>query len=96
MAGEIDLAVVTYGALTNESVPLKKGNVVWAASRDHRVEGEPVLPRAWFTAPRKVHEFTVAAFDKMGHAHRRAYMSPSLMGLFPAVNAGPAITTIGP
>ena len=31
----------------------------------------------------------------MGRAHRRAYVSPSLMGLFVAVNAGLAITTIG-
>ena len=88
--------MVSYSALTNESVPLNKENVVWAALRDHRVESEPVMPLALFTAPRKVHESTVAAFDKMGRTHRRAYVSPSLMGLFPAVNAGPAITTIGP
>ena len=94
-AGEIDLAVVTCGALTDESLPLKKENVVWAAPRDHRVEDEPVLPLALFTAPCKVRESTIAAFDKMDRAHRIAYVSPSLMGLFAAVNAGLAITTIG-
>ena len=31
----------------------------------------------------------------MGRAYRRAYVSPSLMGFFAAVNAGLAITTIG-
>jgi hypothetical protein len=60
MAGEIGLAVVIYGARTNECLPIKKENVVWAASRDHRVEGEPVLPLNLCTAPRKAHEPTVA------------------------------------
>lgn len=95
LAGEIDLAVVTCGALTEESQPLKKENVVWAAPRDHRVEDEPVLPLALFAAPCRVRESTVQAFDKMDRDHRIAYVSPSLMGLFAAVNAGLAITTIG-
>jgi DNA-binding transcriptional LysR family regulator len=75
MAGEIDLALVTCGTLTDESVPLKKENAVWAAPRDHRVEDEPILPLSFFTAPRKVLETTVTAFDKMGRTHRRAYVS---------------------
>jgi DNA-binding transcriptional LysR family regulator len=95
MAGEIDLAVVTCGALTEESQPLKKESVVWAAPRDHRVEDEPVLPLALFAAPCQVREATVSALDAMDRLHRVAYVSPSLMGLFAAVNAGLAMTTIG-
>lgn len=95
MAGEIDLAVVTCGALTDESHPLKKESVVWAAPRDHRVEDEPVLPLALFAAPCQVREATVSALDAMDRLHRVAYVSPSLMGLFAAVNAGLAMTTIG-
>lgn len=95
MAGEIDLAVVTCGALTGESQPLKKEAVVWAAPRDHRVEDEPVLPLALFAAPCHVREATVSALDRMDRLHRIAYVSPSLMGLFAAVNAGLAMTTIG-
>jgi len=95
LAGEIDLAVVTCGALTDESQPLKKESVVWAAPRDHRVEDEPVLPLALFASPCQVREATVTALDKMDRLHRIAYVSPSLMGLFAAVNAGLAMTTIG-
>ncbi len=95
MAGEIDLAVVTCGALTDESQPLRKESVVWAAPRDHRVEEEPVLPLALFASPCQVREATIAALDNMDRLHRVAYVSPSLMGLFAAVNAGLAITTIG-
>lgn len=95
MAGEIDLAVVTCGALTDESQPLRKESVVWAAPRDHRVEDEPVLPLALFAAPCHVRETTIAALDAMDRPHRIAYVSPSLMGLFAAVNAGLALTTIG-
>ena len=95
LAGEIDLAVVTCGALTEESQPLKKEAVVWAAPREHRVEDEPVLPLALFAAPCRVRESTIQAFDKMDRDHRIAYVSPSLMGLFAAVNAGLAVTTIG-
>jgi len=95
MAAEIDLAVVTCGALTEESQPLKKESVVWAAPRDHRVEDEPVLPLALFAAPCHVRESTITALDDMDRLHRIAYVSPSLMGLYAAVNAGLAITTIG-
>lgn len=95
MSGEIDLAVVTCGALTDESQPLKKESVVWAAPRDHRVEDEPVLPLALFAPPCHVRETTIAALDAMDRPHRIAYVSPSLMGLFAALNAGLALTTIG-
>lgn len=95
LAGEIDLAVVTCGALTDESQPLRKESVVWAAPRDHRVEDEPVLPLALFAAPCHVRETTISALDAMDRLHRIAYVSPSLMGLFAAVNAGLALTTIG-
>ena len=94
-AGDLDLALVTCGALSAESAPVRNEPVVWATSTAYAVHMENPLPLAVFQSPCQVREATLRALDSVGRPYRLAYVSPSQAGLLAAVHAGLAVTTLG-
>lgn len=94
-AGDLDLALLTCGALSAESQAVRNEPLVWATSTAHAVHMEDPLPLAVFQNPCQVREATLRALDSIGRPYRLAYVSPSQAGLLAAVNAGLAVTTLG-
>jgi DNA-binding transcriptional LysR family regulator len=94
--GQLDLAVLVSAEQRADSEILAALPMVWIGATDTiGREGEPV-PLAAFDPPCIFRAAAIAALDKAGIPWRIAFTSPSLSGLWAAVNAGLGITVRTP
>ncbi|HET9378961.1 MAG TPA: LysR substrate-binding domain-containing protein [Chthoniobacterales bacterium] len=92
--GQLDLALLFGGSARSDALRLAKFPMVWIGSSWERPEwrsGQP-LPLALFNPPCFFRETAIAALDRAGIPWHIAFTSPSLHGIWAAVDAGLGIT----
>jgi DNA-binding transcriptional LysR family regulator len=93
---ELDLAL-TFGAAQDESsVKVATRPVVWIAAREFSWSRKDILPLALFEAPCVFRDNVLSRLESAGIAWRVAFTSPSLAGLWAAVEAGLGVTVRTP
>lgn len=92
--GELDLVLALAAHERADAQPLASLQEVWIGSASAEpawTPGEPI-PLAVLEAPCMFRQSALAALDRAGVAWRIAFTSPSLHGLWPAVEAGLGVT----
>ena len=91
---ELDLVLALAAHERADAQPLASLQEVWigaASAEPAWMPGEPI-PLAVLEAPCMFRQSALAALDRAGAAWRIAFTSPSLHGLWPAVEAGLGVT----
>jgi DNA-binding transcriptional LysR family regulator len=95
-AGEVDVALALGLGERPNAICIGHLPLVWIAHRDFRWDGESKLPLALFTTPCRFRTKGIAELDAAGIAWNVALTSPSLYGVWAAVNAGLGVTVRTP
>lgn len=95
-AGEVDVALALGLGERPNAICIGHLPLVWVAHRDFRWNGEGKLPLALFTSPCRFRTKGIAELDAAGIAWNIALTSPSLYGVWAAVNAGLGVTVRTP
>jgi DNA-binding transcriptional LysR family regulator len=89
--GQLDLAVLVSGEPRADVEVLARLPMVWIGSARSEQASEP-LPLAVFEPPCLFRAAAIGALDKAGMPWRISFTSPSLSGLWAAIDAGLGIT----
>lgn len=89
--GEIDLALVWGDLPGAHRIHLGNMPIQWIGSQDYCASGEPIALAA-FESPCAFRQAGVEALDEAGIPWRISFVSPSLAGLWAAVEGGLGIT----
>ena len=95
-AGEIDLALALGLGERPNAICIGHLPLVWIAHRDFAWDRESPLPLALFTSPCRFRNKGIGELDAAGIAWDIALTSPSLYGVWAAVNAGLGVTVRTP
>jgi DNA-binding transcriptional LysR family regulator len=95
-AGEIDLALALGLGERANAVCIGHLPLVWIAHRDFEWDGAASLPLALFTSPCRFRNKAIAELDGAGIPWNITLTSPSLYGVWAAVNAGLGVTVRTP
>jgi len=95
-AGEIDLALALGLGERPNAVCIGRLPLVWIAHRDFEWDRESRLPLALFTSPCRFRSKAIAELDAASIQWDVALTSPSLYGVWAAVNAGLGVTVRTP
>jgi DNA-binding transcriptional LysR family regulator len=95
-AGEIDLALALGLGERPNAICIGHLPLVWIAHRDFSWERESKLPLALFTSPCRFRTKGISELDAAGIRWEIALTSPSLYGVWAAVNAGLGVTVRTP
>lgn len=94
--GEIDVALALGLGERASGICIGHLPLVWIAHRDFEWDGESSLPLALFTSPCRFRTKGIAELDAAGIPWNIALTSPSLYGVWAAVNAGLGVTVRTP
>lgn len=95
-AGEVDVALALGLGERPNAICIGHLPLVWVAHRDFRWSSGNKLPLALFTSPCRFRTKGIAELDAAGIAWNIALTSPSLYGVWAAVNAGLGVTVRTP
>ncbi|MBK7661136.1 MAG: LysR family transcriptional regulator [Betaproteobacteria bacterium] len=95
-AGQLDVALALGLGERGDCERIGQLPLVWIAHQDFTWDGRESLPLALFTAPCRFRNRGTAALDGAGVAWNIALTSPSLYGVWAAVNAGLGVTVRTP
>jgi DNA-binding transcriptional LysR family regulator len=95
-AGEIDLALALGLGERPNAICIGHLPLVWIAHRDFTWEPDGKLPLALFTSPCRFRTKGISELDAAGIRWEIALTSPSLYGVWAAVNAGLGVTVRTP
>lgn len=95
-AGEIDLALALGLGERASAICIGHLPLVWIAHRDFDWDGKASLPLALFTSPCRFRTKAIGELDAAGIPWDIALTSPSLYGVWAAVNAGLGVTVRTP
>jgi DNA-binding transcriptional LysR family regulator len=95
-AGELDVALALGLGDRGNAICIGQLPLVWIAHRDFQWDRADVLPLALFTSPCRFRNKGIAALDAAGLPWSIALTSPSLYGVWAAVNAGLGVTVRTP
>ena len=90
--GELDLALVWGDLPGPQRTELAGVPIVWVGSGQHAIAATRPLPLVTFEPPCVFRDAAVQALDRAGIPWRIAFTSPSLAGLWAAVEAGLGLT----
>ena len=90
--GELDLALAIGLGERPNAICIGHLPLVWIAHRDFAWDGEASLPLALFTSPCRFRTKGIGELDAAGIPWNIALTSPSLYGVWAAVNAGLGVT----
>lgn len=93
-AGEVDLAVLSFGSQTEEGTVLRREPAVWATSEQHMVHRQDPLPLAVFQPDCIFQVWAITALDALGRRYREAYTTSSVSAIQAAVVSGFAVTVV--
>jgi len=91
-AGEIELALALGLGERENAICIGHLPLVWIAHRDFAWDRGAALPLALFTSPCRFRTKGIAELDRAGVPWEIALTSPSLYGVWAAVNAGLGVT----
>jgi len=91
-AGEVDVALALGLGERPNAIGIGHLPLVWIAHRDFEWDGVGKVPLALFTSPCRFRTKAIAELDAAGIAWNIALTSPSLYGVWAAVNAGLGVT----
>lgn len=91
-AGELDLALLIGRAGADGGESVARVPSVWLAREGVRFEAGAPLPLLLLEEPCLFREFALEALSRAGIAYRVAFTSPSVAGLWAAVQAGVGVT----
>lgn len=92
--GKLDLALVEMPADSGGGIRLKRDQLIWVRSANHRVDELKVLPLAVFEEGCYHREYARKALEKTDKPYRIAFTSQSRAGVLAAVKAGIGIGII--
>jgi DNA-binding transcriptional LysR family regulator len=92
--GEVDIATVTFGCITENADVLRQEELVWATSERHNVHLNNPLPIAVSHAGCCWRQMMTQALDSAGRNWRVAYASPNASTINAAVLQGLAVATM--
>ncbi len=95
-AGEVDVALALGLGERPNAICIGHLPLVWIAHRDFEWDGVGKVPLALFTSPCRFRTKAIAELDAAGIAWNIALTSPSLYGVWAAVNAGLGVTVRTP
>lgn len=95
-AGEIDVALALGLGERANAIVIGHLPLVWVAHRDFEWDGASTLPLALFTSPCRFRTKGIGELDAAGIPWSIALTSPSLYGVWAAVNAGLGVTVRTP
>lgn len=95
-AGEVDVALALGLGERANAICIGHLPLVWIAHRDFEWDGVGRLPLALFTSPCRFRTKAIAELDGAGINWNIALTSPSLYGVWAAVNAGLGVTVRTP
>ena len=95
-AGEVDVALALGLGERPNAICIGHLPLVWIAHNDFEWDGSGKLPLALFTAPCRFRTKGIAELDAAGIPWNIALTSPSLYGVWAAVNAGLGVTVRTP
>jgi DNA-binding transcriptional LysR family regulator len=92
--GELDMALVTFGRMSNGGDVIRREELVWVTSQRHAVHTQAVVPIAASDAGCTWRKLATEALDAAGRPYRIAYSSGNRMAIDAAVMQGLAVATM--